>query len=68
MYQPDRVIRLNTVLSRTGLSRSILYRRVADGTFSAQLRISVHSAGWRESYIDRWVHDPSGWRMERKIG
>jgi prophage regulatory protein len=62
MLQPDRIIRLKTVVSRTGLSRSTLYRKIAEGTFPAQLRISIHGAGWRESDIDRWVGNPAGWR------
>ena len=31
MRQPDRIIRLNTVLDRTGLSRSTIYRKIAEG-------------------------------------
>ncbi len=68
MPDPDRIIRLPTVLARTGLSRSTLYRKIAEGTFPAQLRISVHGAGWRESEIDRWVRDPVGWRQEGERG
>ncbi|MGJ8561885.1 MAG: helix-turn-helix transcriptional regulator [Litorimonas sp.] len=67
MPDPDRIIRLTTVLDRTGLSRSTLYRKIADGTFPAQLRISVHGAGWKESDIDRWVADPAGWRSESAV-
>jgi prophage regulatory protein len=66
MPVPDRIIRLTTVLARTGLSRSTIYRKIADGTFPAQLRISIHGAGWRESDINRWVDDPVGWRPERE--
>lgn len=64
MPDPDRIIRLRTVLDRTGLSRSTLYRKIADGTFPVQLRISIHGAGWRESDIDHWVRDPAGWRAK----
>jgi prophage regulatory protein len=42
MHEPDRIIRLKTVLSRTGLSRSTIYRKIAEGTFPAQLKISTH--------------------------
>ncbi|MFZ3034429.1 MAG: AlpA family phage regulatory protein [Parvibaculum sp.] len=62
MRQPDRIIRLNTVLDRTGLSRSAIYRKIAEGTFPAQIRISVNGAGWRESDINRWVANPVTWR------
>lgn len=62
MPAPDRIIRLKTVVSRTGLSRSTLYRKIAEGTFPAQLRISVHGAGWHESEISRWIANPVAWR------
>jgi len=41
MRQPDRIIRMNTVRDRTGLSRSTTYRKIAEGTFPPQIRISV---------------------------
>ncbi|WP_426386934.1 helix-turn-helix transcriptional regulator [Sphingobium sp. R-21] len=65
MKNTDRIIRLKTVLARTGLSRSTLYRKIADGTFPAQIRISIHGAGWRESSVERWIADPVGYRHER---
>jgi prophage regulatory protein len=62
MHQPDRIIRLKTVLSRTGLSRSTVYRKIADGTFPAQLKISANGTGWHESDINGWIADPASWR------
>jgi prophage regulatory protein len=64
MREPDRIIRLKTVLTRTGLSRSTLYRKIAEGTFPAQIKISTNGAGWRESDINRWIADPAGWRPQ----
>ena len=63
MSNLERIIRLKTVLARTGLSRSTVYRKIAEGTFPAQIRISVNGAGWRESDINCWVADPVGWRV-----
>lgn len=60
----DRIIRLQTVLARTGLSRSTIYRKIAEGTFPPQVRISVHGAGWRESAINRWIADPPSYRAD----
>jgi prophage regulatory protein len=60
----DRIIRLRTVLDRTGLSRSTVYRKIAEGTFPRQVRISVHGAGWRESAINRWIADPVSYTDE----
>lgn len=62
MRQPDRIIRMNTVRDRTGLSRSTIYRKIAEGTFPAQLKISTNGTGWHESDINRWIADPVGWR------
>ncbi|MDR0810536.1 MAG: AlpA family phage regulatory protein [Gemmobacter sp.] len=62
MRQPDRIIRMDTVRDRTGLSRSTIYRKIAEGTFPAQLKISINGTGWRESDIDRWVANPVAWR------
>ena len=59
MTEPDRILRLRTVLLRTGLSRSTLYRKIREGSFPRQLRISVHGAGWRESAVSRWMEDPT---------
>lgn len=55
---PDRFLRLNTVLDRTGLSRATLYRKIQDGTFPRQVRIATRCAGWRESAINAWLQNP----------
>ncbi|WP_426537224.1 helix-turn-helix transcriptional regulator [Bradyrhizobium sp. McL0615] len=62
MHEPARIIRLKTVLARSGLSRSTIYRKIAEGTFPPQIKISVNGIGWHESDIDRWVADPVAWR------
>lgn len=64
MSSVERIIRLKTVLARTGLSRTTLYRKIGEGTFPRQVRISVHGAGWHESAVNRWITDPMGYRGE----
>ena len=54
----SRILRLNAVLDRTGLSRSTLYRKVERGTFPAQVRISERCIGWRESEVEQWLRNP----------
>ena len=68
MAEPDRILRIRTVLQRTGLSRSTLYRKIQDGSFPRQVQISIHGAGWRESAINHWIADPTGFRMEERAG
>lgn len=58
MPDPDRIVRIRTVLARTGLSRSTLYRKMNDGSFPRQVKIGAHSSGWRESAINNWIADP----------
>ncbi|HTV82349.1 MAG TPA: AlpA family transcriptional regulator [Acidobacteriaceae bacterium] len=62
MLVSDRIVRMKTVLARTGLSRSTIYRKIAEGTFPPRIKISINGAGWKESDIDRWIADPTGWR------
>lgn len=54
----ERIIRLKTVLERTGLSRSTLYRKIDQGTFPKQIRIAARCAGWRESAVNAWLSNP----------
>jgi len=63
MRQPDRIIRLKTVLARTSLSRSTIYRKMVEGTFPAKLKISTNGTGWKESDINRWIAYPAGWKL-----
>jgi prophage regulatory protein len=61
MIQPDRFLRLNDVLERTGLSRSSLYRKIDAGTFPRQVRIADRCVGWRESIVTEWMLNPMCW-------
>lgn len=54
----DRILRINAVLDRTGLSRSTLYRKIERGHFPKQIKISDRCAGWRESAIEEWLKNP----------
>jgi prophage regulatory protein len=57
-HAPDRFLRLNTVLDRTGLSRATLYRKIQAGTFPKQVKIAERCCGWRESAIEEWLKNP----------
>lgn len=68
MSSSERIIRLKTVLDRTGLSRATLYRKIGEGSFPRQIRISIHGAGWHESAVNRWIADPTGYRADNAEG
>lgn len=59
---PDRIIRLKTVINRSGLSRSTVYRKINEGTFPPKVKVSLNGVGWRESELNRWIGDPVGYR------
>lgn len=61
---PDRILRIQAVLERTGLSRSTLYRKTQDGTFPRQVRLSIRCAGWRESAVREWMRNPMFYSIE----
>ena len=64
MSEPECILRLKSVLARTGLSRSTLYRKIAAGTFPRQMRISIYGTGWHLSAVERWIADPVNYRDE----
>ncbi|QDX26129.1 AlpA family phage regulatory protein [Sphingomonas suaedae] len=55
---PDRILRINAVLARTGLSRSTMYRKMESGTFPGNVQISTRCVGWRESAVNAWLRNP----------
>ncbi len=40
---------------RTGLSRSTIYQKIAEGTFPAPIRLSAQAVGWLSHEIDDWI-------------
>jgi prophage regulatory protein len=59
---PERILRIKAVLDRTGLTRSTLYRKIQDGTFPKQVRLSARCAGWHESAVNAWLNNPMLYR------
>lgn len=51
----NKILRLPAVKSKTGLSRSTIYARAAQGTFPASLNLGPNTVGWLESDIEAWI-------------
>ena len=49
---PNRVLRLPTVLERTGYSRSRLYARISDRLFPRPIALGPRVAAWPEHEVD----------------
>lgn len=54
----DNILRQPEVLARTGLKRTTLYKKIGNGSFPAQVRLSENCVGWYESDVSGWVADP----------
>lgn len=55
--------RMRDVLRMTALSRSSLYRRIADGNFPRPVSLGGKAKGWRREDLEQWAENPSGFRL-----
>jgi len=51
----NKLIRLPQVKSITGLSKSTIYSRIAEGTFPKQIPLGPRLVVWVESDIQNWI-------------
>ena len=49
------ILRLPTVKTRTGLSRSTIYLRIAEGSFPAPVSLGGRAVGWIEAEVNDWL-------------
>lgn len=49
------ILRLPTVKARTGLSRSTIYLRIAQGAFPKPIPLGGRAVGWVEEEVDDWL-------------
>jgi prophage regulatory protein len=57
MRKSVRVLRIGDVIHKTALSRSQIYRLIADKAFPPPFRLGLRAAGWIEDEIDEWLLD-----------
>jgi len=49
------ILRLPAVKARTGLSRSTIYLRIADGSFPRPVSLGGRAVGWIEAEVNDWL-------------
>ena len=49
------IIRLPTVKTRTGLSRSTIYSKIKENSFPAQIPLGLRAVGWNEDEVNSWI-------------
>ena len=53
--QQNKLLRLPEVKATTGLSKSTIYSRIAEGTFPKQISLGPRLVVWVESDIQNWI-------------
>lgn len=53
--QTKKLLRLPEVINRTGLPRSTIYLKIAQGTFPQPITLGERSVAWIENEIATWI-------------
>ena len=51
------LLNINQVVQKIGLSRQTIYRKMKEGTFPNQVKLSVGRVAWSEHEIDQWIEE-----------
>jgi prophage regulatory protein len=51
----NMILRLPAVKTRTGLSRSTIYLRVAEGRFPQPISLGARAVGWVDAEVEAWL-------------
>ncbi len=57
MAQSTRFLRLPEVKQLTGLSKSTIYARMAEGSFPRQISLGPRLVVWSELHIHQWMRE-----------
>lgn len=57
MTEKIRILRIQQVKERTGLSRSTIYELVARGDLPRPVRIGQRTSGWIEAEVDKFLRE-----------
>jgi prophage regulatory protein len=51
----NMILRLPAVKTRTGLARSTIYLRIAEGTFPRPVSLGARAVGWVDAEVEAWI-------------
>lgn len=54
MDQPS-ILKIQDVIERTKMGRTLIYQRIKEGTFPAQIKLGKRAVGWRSIDIDNFI-------------
>jgi prophage regulatory protein len=55
VFMAVQILRRPMVQSRTGLSRSAIYLKIAQGTFPKPISLGARAVGWLDAEIEEWL-------------
>ena len=55
ILRPQVILKRMQVQARTGISRSGIYQKMAEGEFPKSITLGPRAVGWLESSIDAWI-------------
>lgn len=51
----ERILTIRIVTDMTGVSRSQIYKMIAEGTFPKQVKLTKQRVGWKRSEVYEWI-------------
>jgi len=63
-----KIMRLEEVMSCTGLGRSSIYKLMADGMFPKSVPLVNRSVGWVSYEVEGWIKDRIDARDRKQAG
>lgn len=51
----SKILRIKEVSERTGLSKTVIYSKIKNGTFPQQFKLSTKVVGWLEEEVSDWI-------------
>ena len=54
--------RIGDVMRITALSRTTVYRRIAEGMFPPPVHLGGRACGWTPAALQAWINDPGAYR------
>lgn len=65
---PQAFYRLRDVMRITALSRSTIYRRIAEGRFPSPVHLGGRASAWPSAALQQWIDDPQGYGVAMPHG
>ncbi len=63
---PSKILRLPSVIDKTGIPRATLYLKISQGAFPTPISLGERSVGWLESEVEEWINQKIEYSRKQK--